>query len=86
MSYARFGRRSDVYVFASRPGVVRVLLLPPRGRRSVHGGRDTADQMLDHLREHERAGHKVQRHTIRRLGEEALSLSGTSAQFDGSER
>lgn len=68
MSYARFGPHSDVYVFLHVNDSLTCC-----GCSAAEGGHfwcDTADQMIEHLRLHEAAGHKVPAYTIEALEEE----------------
>lgn len=56
MSFARFGRHSDVYVFEDANGCYACLKCkstPPEFRCA------TAPEMVAHLREHQRRGDKV---------------------------
>lgn len=72
MSYARFGKRSDVYVFFSTAGVFECCSCRLRGEGQCTTTA-TAEAMLDHLRDHRRAGHKVQRYTLKRLREREVT-------------
>lgn len=55
MSYARFGPKSDVYVYAHWRGHVECCGCLLGGEWDFHD----ADAIADHLREHVAVGHKV---------------------------
>lgn len=69
MSYARFGPDSDVYVFFNTSGVMECCACSLQ-----HGDTwtcATAAKMLDHLRHHQHAGHKVPPSAMMRLAADA---------------
>lgn len=71
MSYCRFGE-GDVYVFhtAGSPGLeCCACILSPHSRRFV-----TRSEMVEHLREHESAGHSVPGDVIPNLEAEIAAI------------
>ena len=69
MSYARFSRDSDVYVFAHVEGGYECCACGLAGTwGSIRC--QTIKEMLDHLEEHKKAGDKVPDHCIERLKSE----------------
>jgi hypothetical protein len=66
VSYARFGKDSDVYVFLSVEGPLECCACALEPESECF---DSTDAMLAHLREHVDAGHKVPDRTFARLEE-----------------
>jgi len=70
MSYARFGDGcSDVYVFLDVGGYLTCCacgIYIPKGKLSSFTC-TTSDEMIQHLREHQSAGHQVEEHTFKNL-------------------
>lgn len=58
MAYARIAKDCDVYVYEDYAGFISCCgcrLIPLLGSEWIH----TAAEMVEHLRKHEKAGHKV---------------------------
>ena len=68
MSYARMGPDSDVYVYGSVNGSYECCMcsLSKQGGQSF----DCIEEVLDHLKDHKAAGHKVPGYCIDRLVKE----------------
>ena len=77
MSYARFGRDSDVYVFGTTadPGTYQCLdcMLGPETEAAPQVDVDTAAEMIEHLLAHRAAGHKVAESALEELRAEDAS-------------
>lgn len=68
MSYARFSDDSSVYVFLSVTGHLECCGCALRGEREFWNFcADSTDAMIDHLKAHKDAGHKVPRECMGRL-------------------
>lgn len=70
MAYARFGGDSDVYVFFNNAGYYECCGCRLGGWPML----DTPGEMLAHLSEHQRAGHKVPAEAIEALKAEQVEL------------
>lgn len=71
MSYCRWSRESDVYVYASAQAIVCCAC--SLGARTDFEA-ILRSEMLRHLKEHEAAGHRVSAEAVARLHEEVVSF------------
>jgi len=80
VSYVRFGKDSDVYMYNSLCCSCRLQAKVAHGEYIWHPDveLDNAQNMLVHLYEHKKAGHKVPRYPFTRLRQEIAEDEGRS--------
>ena len=71
MSYARFSKVSDVYVYSSARGGIECCGCKLITDRLANAVMTSPAEMLDHLNRHVRAGHRVPEGALAQLREEA---------------
>ena len=76
MSYVRFGKDSDVYVYHHYQGFLECCgcILDPEGEGWSFPSFKTRSEMITHLEEHKKAGHDVPEYAIDRLKEEIETI------------